>query len=443
MKNIYLISLGCPRNLLDSEVLIGLLKKSGFNLVETAEEADAAIVNTCGFIEEAKKESIDIILRLAELKRTGQIKRLVVSGCLSQRYPGDLTNEIREIDGIFGSSDFVKIPELMKKLTGEGQTKEVSEKPGFLYDHTHDRTLLTLSHYAYVKIQEGCSNRCTYCVIPDIRGPRRSRKIGSVMKEIEILNKKYDIKEAVIIGQDITSFGLDRFEENELALLLEKISPMMKDKWIRLLYTHPEKFTDELIEKIAHTENICKYIDLPIQHINNRILNKMNRKVSKDEIKALIKKLRSEIKDITLRTSIIVGFPGETEEEFDELMDFLKETRFDRLGAFIYSREEGTPAYDFEGQVPVEIKEKRFDRVMRLQQEISSENNFNMIGKTVKVLIDEKSEEEEDRFIGRSQMDAPEVDGSVFVKGKDLKVGSFVQVRITGAMEYDLVGEII
>jgi len=428
--------------MVDSEVLLGLLNKNGFKIVEKAEDADTAIVNTCGFVEDAKKESIDMILQLAELKRAGKIKRLIVSGCLSQRYPGELTDEIKEIDGIFGSSDFVKIPELINKfIDGEGM-KEVSSTPEFLYDHMYDRKILTLPHYAYVKIQEGCSNRCSYCVIPDLKGPRRSRGIRSVVKEIEKLKTEHDIKELILIGQDTTSFGLDRSGKSELALLLKEVSPLMEDGWVRLLYTHPARFTDELIETVASTENICKYIDLPVQHINDRILRKMNRLALKEDILGLINRLRSGIGNITLRTSIIVGFPGETEEEFKELIDFLGEIQFDRLGAFIYSREEGTPAYDFERQVPEEIKEERFDKVMKLQQEISSEKNSEIIGETVKVLIEEAGRKQS-QFIGRGQMDAPEVDGVVFVKGNNLKAGDFSQVKITGAMEYDLVGEAI
>ena len=428
--------------MVDSEVLLGLLNKKGFKIVEKAEGADTAIVNTCGFVEDAKKESIDMILQLAELKRAGKIKRLIVSGCLSQRYPGELTDEIKEIDGIFGSSDFVKIPELINKfIDGEGM-KEVSSTPEFLYDHMYDRKILTLPHYAYVKIQEGCSNRCSYCVIPDLKGPRRSRGIRSVVKEIEKLKTEHDIKELILIGQDTTSFGLDRSGKSELALLLKEVSPLMEEGWVRLLYTHPARFTDELIETVASTENICKYIDLPVQHINDRILRKMNRLALKEDILGLINRLRSGIGNITLRTSIIVGFPGETEEEFKELIDFLGEIQFDRLGAFIYSREEGTPAYDFERQVPEEIKEERFDKVMKLQQEISSEKNSEIIGETVKVLIEEAGRKQS-QFIGRGQMDAPEVDGVVFVKGNNLKAGDFSQVKITGAMEYDLVGEAI
>lgn len=442
MKKIFLLSLGCPRNMLDSEVLLGLLEKKGMMIVESPEEADAAIVNTCGFIQDAKEESIDAILGLADLKKEGKIKRIIVTGCLSQRYPDDLMNEISEIDGMFGSSDFTRIPDYLDKLFEGQKVKEVSADPDFLYDDKFDRKILTEEHYAYVKIQEGCSNRCTYCVIPDLKGPRRSRAIDSVVEEIKHLRAEHGIKEALIIGQDITSFGLDRSGSSELVDLIKKVSPVMENDWVRLLYNHPAHFTDELVEVVANTKNICKYIDLPIQHINDRVLKAMNRRVTKDQVVDLIAKIRKGIPGVTMRTSIIVGFPGETGEEFRELMDFLKETRFERLGAFIYSQEEGTPAGDMPDQVPDEVKKARFDEIMKLQQSISAENNMKFLGETVRVLIDEAIEGEEGHYIGRSQMDAPEVDGVIYIEGEGLSPGDFANVRITGTMEYDLVGEV-
>ncbi len=443
MKKIYLLSLGCPRNMLDSEVLLGLLEKKGFRVIPEPNGADAAIINTCGFIEEAKQESIDLILRLSDLKKEGKIKKLIVSGCLSQRYATELTDEIEEIDGVFGSSDFTRIPDALDKLLAGEKVKEVSENPDFLYDHSYDRKLLTSKNFAYLKIQEGCSNRCSYCVIPDLKGPRRSRTIESVALEVKTLTESPILKELVIIGQDTTSFGLDRAETNGLVKLLTEISPLMKNKWIRLLYTHPAHFTDELIEVISKTDNICDYVDLPIQHISNRILKKMNRHVTKEEIINIIKKLRKNIPNVIIRTSVIVGFPGETEEEFTELVDFLEETGFDRLGAFIYSREEGTPAYDFEDQVDEDVKKERLDTIMKLQQEISSEKNENIMGKTLRVLIDEEEESEAGRYLGRAYMDAPEVDGVVFVTGEGIKPGDFVDVHITGTLEYDLIGCVV
>ncbi len=442
MKKACLISLGCPRNLLDSEVLLGLLEKNGFSVSETPEGVDVAIVNTCGFIDDAKQESVNVILQLAEMKRRGKIKRLIVSGCLPQRYPAELLDEIKEIDAVFGTSDFVKIPELMDKLTGE-RVREVSENPGFLYDHGYSRKLLTARHYAYVKIQEGCSNRCSYCVIPSLKGPRRSRTISSVLEEVKILKKERDIRELIVIGQDTTSFGLDRAKGSELPELLAALSGAMKDGWVRLLYTHPVHFTEKLMEVIASRDNICDYVDLPIQHINDRVLKAMNRRHTKKEVIDLIAKLRYKIKDVVLRTSVIVGFPGETEEEFSELIDFLSETKFDRLGAFVYSREDGTPAAGMKDQVPENAKKERFGRVMELQQKVSAENNLKYYGRVEKVLIDEKGESPDGEYVGRGRMDAPEVDGVIYVKGKGLKIGEFHDVRITGAMEYDLLGEAI
>ena len=442
-KSVYLLSLGCPRNLLDSEVLLGLLKKEGFVINEFPEGSDIAIVNTCGFIQDAKQESVDMILALAEMKKAGKIKKIVVCGCLSQRYPKELKDEIAEIDGLFGPADFKRLPLLVDSLLAGEQIEEVSATPDFLYDHLYDREILTESHYAYVKIQEGCSNRCSYCVIPDLKGPRRSREISSVVEEVKALKKKSDIKELILIGQDTTSFGIDRSGKSELAELLREVSPLMEGKWLRLLYAHPAHFTDELIDVIAGTPNICKYVDLPVQHANDMVLKKMNRRVSRRDIELLVGKIRDRIDNVSLRTSIIVGFPGETEKEFSELIDFLKETMFERLGAFIYSREEGTPAYGFSGHVPDELKKERFDEVMKLQQNISAENNLKFLDSEIEVLIDEEDPAEKGLYLGRTWMDAPEVDGTVHVKGGKLAPGDFADVRITGTFEYDLMGEVI
>jgi ribosomal protein S12 methylthiotransferase len=441
MKNIYILSLGCPRNLVDSEVLQGLLAEKGFAVSGRPEGADVAIVNTCGFIEGAKQESIDFILRLAEFKREGKIGKLVAMGCLAQRYPAEIMKEIKEIDGVFGADDFVKIPDMISTILAGEKVKEVSRSPNFLYDHLYKRKLLTPSHYAYVKIQEGCSNKCSYCVIPDLKGPRRSRTVDSVVREVNDLKGSFNVKEVILIGQDTTSFGIDTSGKPELAKLLKEVSSAMGDNWVRLLYTHPAHFTDELIEVIAGAGNICKYIDLPIQHANDMILRRMNRRITKSDIKSLIERIRARIKDVMLRTSVIVGFPGETEDDFKELLGFLKEIKFERLGAFIYSPEEGTAAFEFEDQVPEEIKEERLDRVMKLQQDISRENNLKYVGKTLKALVDEEDQSDPEQFVGRTEMDAPEVDGVVYFKGKNVRAGEFTNVKITGTMEYDLIGE--
>jgi len=440
MKKVYLLSLGCARNLVDSEVLLGLLKTKKFNIVQNAQSADVAIVNTCAFIEDAKQESIDIILSLAKLKTEGKIKKLIVFGCLAQRYHNELEKEIPEIDGIFGTSDFTDIPKSIKSFDSNRKIKTVNKNPDFLYDHSYKRTLLTPSHYSYVKIAEGCSNKCSYCVIPSLKGALRSRSIESVLEEVKFLKDAHDIKEIVLIGQDTTSFGRDQSKKSLLSELLKKIVPIMESRWIRLLYSHPAYFTEELLDFIAGTDNICSYVDLPLQHVNNRILNKMNRHTTKKNVEGIINKIREKTTS-AIRTSVIVGFPGETDKEFTELLDFLKNTKFERLGAFIYSCEENTPAAGFKNQIPLKDKKERFSAVMEQQQEISIENNEKMMNKTIKVLVDERDSQNPGQFIARSEIDAPEVDGTVYLRGKNINPGDFVQAKIVDTLEYDLVGE--
>ncbi|MBD3380458.1 MAG: 30S ribosomal protein S12 methylthiotransferase RimO [Candidatus Omnitrophica bacterium] len=440
MSKIYLLSLGCPRNMNDSELLLSMLEKEGFSVTDDPVSADAAIVNTCGFVEDAKRESIDVILRLAELKKKGDIERIVVTGCLSQRYPSELMDQIGEIDAVFGTSDFLKIPSMLGLVFSGKRIKEVNPEPDFLDDGTTGRKILTPPHYTYVKIQEGCSNRCSYCVIPALKGRRRSRTPSSIITEVRRLVSSGEVRELILIGQDTTSYGMDLGREVRLPALLREVCAAAGNTWVRLLYTHPAHFTDELTEVVSETPNLLKYIDLPVQHINDRILREMNRSVSGGEARSLINGIRRRIKGVALRTSVIVGFPGETEKEFSELLDFLKEVRFERLGAFVYSREEGSAAADMPGQVPDALKKERFDRVMTLQRDISAENNASLIGNELDVLIDEPAGE--GRYAGRSYMDAPEVDGGVFVLGEGLSAGDLVKARITGAMEYDLVGEL-
>ncbi|MBF0493622.1 MAG: 30S ribosomal protein S12 methylthiotransferase RimO [Candidatus Omnitrophica bacterium] len=440
MKKIYLLTLGCPRNLIDSETLSSLLKKKGFLPVDSPDNADIAIVNTCGFIRDAKDESIEMILRLAELKRSKKIKILIVTGCLSQRYPFELNKEIPEIDGVFGTSDFKDIPEKLEKLLLGQKVVKISKNPKFLFDEESGRDMLTPSHYAYLKTQEGCSNLCSYCVIPSLRGPLTSKSIDSILREADGLLNKNNVKELILVAQDLTVFGYDRNGIGQLPELLTKLSPIAgENKWLRLLYCHPAHFTDALIDSISSLPNVLKYIDLPIQHINDRILGAMNRGVTKKEIINLIARIRKNIPEAVIRTSIIVGFPGETEEEIKELLDFMAEIKFERLGTFMFSREEGTPAYSLPRHVPDSVKQERFNRVMELQQEISADNNIKYFNKTFKVLIDESSPEE-GFYLGRSYMDAPEVDGVVNIKGAGLKVGEFHNIKITGTMEYDLEG---
>ncbi|MFH1996423.1 MAG: 30S ribosomal protein S12 methylthiotransferase RimO [Candidatus Omnitrophota bacterium] len=438
MTTIGIVSLGCPRNLVDSEVLLGLLRKNGFKISDIELGVDVAIVNTCGFIKDAKEESIDVILQASQLKKEGKVKTLVVAGCLAQRYADEIANDLPEVDAFVGTSDFVKIPGIIRGLAGTHPTIEVSKVPRYLYDGTTPREVITQKHFVYIKISEGCDNKCSYCVIPSLRGPLRSRTVESVLREARQITTP-QLREINIIGQDITLFGAERYRRPMLSALLGKIcGENVSVGWIRLLYTHPAHYTDELIECIAREKKICNYLDLPIQHCSDRILKEMNRRVSKAEIVGLIQKIRTKIPRAAIRTSIIVGFPGETEKEFSELLRFMREIRFERLGAFMYSREEGTKAHGLEGQIPEEEKKRRFDEVMRTQQVISEEKNKGLIGKELTVLIDEK---EGGRFFGRTEWDAPEVDGGVYVSGKNARLGEFCRARITDTFEYDLVGE--
>lgn len=437
-----IISLGCPRNLVDSELMLGALAESGYTITDEIKSCDIAIINTCGFIEDAKREAIDVILAACQLKKAGPIKKLIVTGCLSQRYAKSLKREIPEIDAILGIDSFKYIEEAVVSVLKDRRFIGVNP-PSALYTHRDPRLLMTPTHYAYIKIAEGCRNRCSYCAIYKIRGDFRSRKIESILKEVRILTEKRGLSELNIIAQDTTSYGIDNYGALKLALLLKKISHLNRTHWIRLLYTHPRHFTDELIDTIADESSICKYIDLPIQHISDRILRRMNRRINRSQIEALIEKIRKRAPSVALRTSIIVGFPGETDKEFDGLLDFIKEVKFERLGAFIYSREEHTPAYRFKNQISDRIKKERFDRLLRLQRQISAEVNERFMGREPEVLIDEKVNSRRGVYIGRTEYDAPEVDGLVYVHAKsNLKPGDFVKVKITDTLEYDLVGTV-
>jgi len=408
-----ILSLGCPRNLVDAESLTGRLNAKGYSIVDDMAEAEVALVNTCAFIEEARRESVDAILDLIELKKKGKLKKIIVYGCLAQRYK-DLNKELPEVDAFVGALEL---------------------------NHESERFALTPKHYAYLKICEGCVNNCSYCVIPEIKGKLVSLDEKTIIRKVRLFNAQ-KISELNIIGQDITGFGLDLSGQSQLAVILKKIIRNAPDiGWIRLLYLNPGRISDELLKLISSHEQVCKYIDLPIQHINNRILKLMNRKITKKEIISLIEKIRKVIPGVCLRTSLIAGFPSETDKEFKELLSFMKEVRFDRLGAFIYSREEDTPAYGFKQQISQKLKHERFGAIMEEQQKIAAAVNAKFLGKQVRVLIEE---EQDGAYIGRSQADAPEVDGLVYVHARRLlKRGEFVEVKITDTLEYDLVGEII
>ena len=416
-----ILSLGCPRNLVDSESILGGLALRGYPIVDI-DKADAAIVNTCCFIEDAKAESIDAILDLIDLKKQGKLKKIIVYGCLAERYKDKLHKELPEVDAFVGKTSL---------------------------NHNLATFPLTPKHYAYVKICEGCINNCSYCIIPKIKGRFTSLDVDSILGKIERFDKD-KVSEVNIIGQDITGYGLDLYRSTRLPELLKKIIKMSSNiGWLRLLYLYPSRISDELLDLIKNEPKVCKYIDLPLQHINDRILNLMHRQTTKQDILRIIDKIRKQIPQIAIRTSVIVGFPSETEKDFKELLGFIGDVRFERLGAFIYSREEGTQAYNFENQIPEKIKMERFDTLMIQQQNISQDVNKNFLGKTIDVLIDEKEEDAYPAlirrggvYLGRSQYDAPEVDGQIYVDSKKaLNVGDFVKVEITDTLEYDLVGK--
>jgi len=449
MTKIYMLSLGCPRNLLDSEVMLGFLKKKGYQLLDTADKADIAIVNTCSFIKDAKAESIDMILDLAELKKAGKLKGLVVTGCLPQRFKDNLKKELPEVDAFLGVGNFYKIPGIIDELLSGRDFFEVTE-PDFLYDHTSPRHLITPPHYAYVKIAEGCDNRCKYCIIYKIRGKYRSRPIDSILEETKSLASKYPISEINLIAQDTTYYGTDIYKKPSLTELLKVLTDEKNTKyykkiqWIRLLYTHPAHIQQELIDLIKEQPLICNYIDLPIQHINDGVLKAMGRGTTKKDILDLINRLRDSIPGLAIRSSLIVGHPGEGAKEFKELLEFMKQIKFERLGIFTYSKEEGTPAYDYPEQVPEKEKKRRFDVAMKLQQEISADSLQAFLGRKIQVLIDEQNEDDKSVYVGRTYADAPEVDGQVFVHADtQLKPGDFVNAEITDTLEYDLVGDLI
>lgn len=410
-----ILSLGCPRNLADSEVILGRLSSKGYLIAENISEAQIGIVNTCAFIEEAKRESIDAILDLAQLKKEGRLKKLIVCGCLPQRYKDKLKEELPEIDAFWG-------------------------RPSL--NHGSARFPLTPRHYGYLKICEGCLNQCSFCAIPQIKGRLASLKMDALVIRVKEFNRQEGFRELNIIGQDTTGYGMDLPGRPQLSLLLKRVlknAPAIG--WIRLLYLYPSRVTDDLLKLIRDSSQLCKYIDLPIQHINQRILRLMNRHTTSRQIIRLIEKIRKFIPEAFLRTSVIAGFPSETEKEFKELLDFLGEVKFERLGAFVYSREEKTAAYNFPGQLSQEAKRERLKRIMSLQQGIAEEVNKRFLGRTIDVLIDQ---EQEGAYLGRTQYDAPEVDGSVFVQSKkNLEPGSFVKVKVSDTLEYDLIGEAV
>ncbi len=450
------ISLGCSKNLIDTEVTIGMFKNNNYEIVNKPENADILVINTCGFIETAKEEAINTILEMAEYKNK-KCKYLIVMGCLVQRYYEDLIKLLPEVDLFIKIDEYDKlwhkIEDLLKRdIVEKSKTntiKKISEMnplPMPKYEEFMKRVVTTGKNYAYIKIGEGCSNRCTYCAIPYIRGTFVSRKIEDILNEAEMLAKK-GIKELIVIAQDTTKYGIDIYGESKLAELLEKLSKIKGIEWIRFLYSYPEGITEELIKTVANNKKIAKYFDIPIQHISNSILKKMNRKTSKENITKLIKNIKEQIPNVTLRTSLIVGFPGETKENFEELLDFVKTTKFDKLGTFMYSKEEGTPAAKLPEQIHGNTKKARYNKIMEAQQKISKEILKDKIDNIYKVLIEDMSFDGK-YFIGRTMQDVPEEDGLVYIKndGKiDEKevINSFVNCKIENVNNYDLIGKII
>ncbi len=428
-----IISLGCSKNLVDSELITGNLLKHGHEISDK-KNADVIVVNTCGFVGDAKKESINTTLEMAEYKRTGTCKKLILTGCLVERYRDELENEIPEIDAFWGTGNLFQIHKL---LEDEG-TDHRLYKPGTIYDPDSPRVLSTKKHFAYVKVSEGCSRTCSFCIIPKMRGKMVSRPVDSIRTEIQNLAGQ-GVKEINLIAQDMTSYGRDI--GTDLETMLKHIASVEDIEWIRIHYCYPWGMTDSLMETINNEKRILPYIDMPIQHINDRLLRLMDRKTPKKRIRDIIKRLRDKVDGLTLRSTFIVGFPGETEEEFEELLDFISETRFDRAGAFKYSREEGTGAYDLEGHVPEEVKEERYERFMDLQSEVSLSNNRALIGTIQRAVIEE--EDENGIVYARLSSQAPEVDGITYIKNEGKAVtGNLVDVKITDADFYDLHAEI-
>ncbi len=439
MIKIGLITLGCAKNEVDSEIMLGLIAaREDFSLTEDYQQAEVLIVNTCGFIADAKEESINTILQLAQYKEEGNCKLLIAAGCLAQGYNQELAEEIPEVDAFVGTGDFDRIVEVIDQGLAGRKKVEVSE-PGFNYDRQFPRGSVTPDHLAYVKIAEGCNNNCSYCLIPQLRGSLQSRSLENIVQEVKNLAQT-EVKEINIIAQDITQYGIDRYGESKIVELLGKLVKIEGIDWIRLLYAYPTRISDQLIDLIACEDKICSYLDLPVQHADGEIRQKMNRQGTKEEILQVINKLRDRIPNIALRTSVIVGFPGETEEHFANLLDFIEQAEFDRLGAFTYSQEEGTPAAELPCQIPEARKEERYNRVMELQQEISYQRNQQYEGLEMDVLLTEVQSQEPKIMVGRSQREAPDVDGVIYVRETDKETGEFVSVKITEAYEYDLIG---
>jgi len=433
MNKFHIITLGCSKNIVDSEFISEKLKNKNLTYSDNLYDSDIVIINSCTFIEDAKEESIDTIFDIANLKKQGIVKYIILTGCLSQRYEKELEKEIPEIDLFLGTTSFKDIDKYIFSLTKNHVTSPYIENA-----IEEKRDYIETSHYGYIKISEGCDNNCTYCIIPKIKGNYRSRTIEGLIKEAKSMAKT-GVRELILIAQDTSLYGTDIYGEKKLHILLNKLSKIEGIEWIRIHYMYPEGIYDDLIEEIKNNSKVLNYFDIPLQHISDRVLKRMNRKTNKEKIKNLINKIRKEIDEPLIRTTFIVGFPGETEEDFKELEEFVKEYKIERLGVFPYSREESTPAYNLDGQIEKEIKTRRKDIILEIQKSISTQFFMQKIGKKLKVIIDDVVDEK--TYIGRTYMDSPEIDGVVYITSKeDIEVGQFIDVIITDSMEYDLIG---
>ena len=445
--NILFVSLGCDKNLVDTEVMMGLLAKKGHQMIDDETQADIVIVNTCCFIHDAKEESIQTILEMAQLKETAVLKKLIVTGCLAQRYKEEILEEIPEVDAVLGTTSYDEIAEVIDGLFSDSpmeraDARMIMKDVDYLPETQKGRLVTTGGHFAYLKIAEGCDKHCTYCIIPKIRGNFRSVPMEELIDEAKELADQ-GVKELILVAQETTLYGKDIYGEKSLPRLLKTLCKIQGLRWIRILYCYPEEITDELIQVIKEEPKICHYLDLPIQHASDAILKRMGRKTSKEQLISIIGKLREEIPDITLRTTLITGFPGETDEQHEELMDFVDQMEFERLGVFTYSPEEDTPAAEMPDQISEEIKQDRQAELMELQQDIVFDRNEDLIGEEMLVMIEGKVADE-NAYVGRTYRDAPNVDGLIFVNtDEELVSGDFAKVKVTGAMDYDLIGELL
>ncbi len=446
-KKVHFISLGCPKNLVDTEIMLGSLNQEGYSVVENADDADTVIVNTCGFIEDSKKESIDTVLEMAHLKQNGKLKDLVVAGCLTQRYKDELVDSLPEADLFVGSGQFQNISQILKGRRSGNTEKKFFHLPTYLQEESSPRVNSQPTHRAYLKISEGCKKRCAFCAIPLIRGNLQSRTLQNVLSEAKLLVAG-GVKELIVISHDFTDYGWDLKKKQETATespyeLLKVLSEQSGAEWIRVLYLYPDGITPEMVQLIKEKENLVKYFDMPLQHINNDMLKAMNRRMTREEVESVLTNIRQEIPEAVIRTQFIVGYPGETEEQFQELLEFVEKWKFDRVGCFKYSQEEQTKAGTLPGQLDEETKQRRHDQLMELQKDISHERHQAMVGKRYKVLVEGYSEETDLLLVGRNSQQAPDIDGVTYINDGQARVGEMVTVEINEAHDYDLVGAIV